>query len=980
LDSLAIQVRDSSREFVYTNKQDAFFYGETNADTRSSWEGFNVFGHEYLDDYMIIVDGKSLDRSQSTAIVYPDYLKRVYPDGIVEEVRLADAIPLFSVTVRSRRKPVQVEIVPLVTDGTQAQDFVVGHREHALMLGRKAHTKRRPTENYPVWLAVSGKDFAADHTSRTLGGRFAPFSMKFSKVKVLTIAFAVADESALADSLCQIYLANPGKYITQRRKRMERLLNDSWVETSDKQFDKALAWAKLSLDALIMNQVTKGIFAGLPWFNNYWGRDTFISLPGATLVTGRFSEAKEILRSFARYQQTDTNTTDFGRIPNIVTTSDKAYNTADGTPRFVLMAKQYVERSGDSAFIAEIYPTILHSIEGTLLHHVDSLGFLTHNDAETWMDAVGTDGPWSPRGNRANDIQALWARQLDAGIWFATQLGDSTSARTWQEKVIQLKRNFPATFLSNGIMADHLTSDGRANIHSRPNQIFVGDLVDDSTRAAIVRTVVSALTYDYGVASLSQDDENFHPYHQYEPYYPKDAAYHNGTVWTWLQGQVISELCRFRKEEIAAKLTANTVHQILDRGAVGTQSELLDAVPRQGEKEPRLSGTFSQAWNLAEFIRNFYDDYLGIHVDRYYHRLVLRPSLPKSFGMVKARINLDDRAFQIEVDQHSNPKTVKVKSPQLEGSGKGVFVIPSTPGTVAEVPFEIESESQISLTVLDTLITLVTSGKNLPMPSNTVYEKIPSFDQILGDIAFATPKIVAGLRSLRGPDYPLISHSRLKSTNPLAEILVDAVDPADDDVGSGSYKYPLHPHFKSGIFDLLRFTVSVDDSNAYFTLNFKALFNPRWHPEYGFQLTYAAIAIDIDGIPGSGVQLVPHNSHYMLNEKYAYEKLILVGGGVRLEDNKGDILAAYIPAQADETNPLGNIETATISFAVPLSYLGKPSTNWTFTVLTGGQDDHGGSGLGEFRTVNRDAGEWNGGGRTRGDESNVYDTLVTPLR
>ncbi len=99
-----------------------------------------------------------------------------------------------------------------------------------------------------------------------------------------------------------------------------------------------------------------------------------------------------------------------------------------------------------------------------------------------------------------------------------------------------------------------------------------------------------------------------------------------------------------------------------------------------------------------------------------------------------------------------------------------------------------------------------------------------------------------------------------------------------------------------------------------------------------------------------------------------------------MEDKSGKIIAAYIPTSPDIASPLGNTETGTISFDLPLAYLGKPAGGWTFTVLTGGQDDHGGSGLGEFRTVNKGAGEWNGGGKTRSDSPNVYDVLITTAK
>ncbi len=977
LEKLAIEVRGKSRAFAYTNKEDAYYYGETNDVNRPSWQGFNVLGHRFLDDYLIVVDGSELDRTQATTLVYPDYLKRVYPNGIIEELRLADTIAVASVTIKSTKAPVRIEFIPLVSDGSELREYSVGHREHVLLLARSSHTKRTPSQDYPVWLAAGARRFEANHTARTIDGKFTPFSLKCGKARTHTIAFAVADDAPTADSLVQTYLGRQGNYALQRRQRMEQLLNDSWAKTDDARFDMALAWAKLSLDALIMNQVTKGIFAGLPWFNNYWGRDTFISLPGATLVTGRFDEARAILRSFALYQQTDTSSTDYGRIPNIITTTDKAYNTADGTPRFVMMAKEYVERSGDSTFMLEIYPTILRSIEGTIKYHMDSLWFLTHKDAETWMDAVGPDGPWSPRGNRANDVQALWAQQLDAGVWFATELGDAKSAREWYDVLARLKKNFTTYFITKDGVVDHLTRDGHGDVHLRPDQIFVGNLLDDSTRACVAQTVLESLTYEYGVASLSQDDDNFHPYHQYEPYYPKDAAYHNGTVWTWLQGQLISELCRFGKQDVASTLTRNSVHQILDRGAVGTQSELLDAVPRPGEKEPRLSGTFSQAWNLAEFIRNFYDDYLGVKFNNYRHTFVLRPSLPAALGKVRARINLGGSSFQIVVDEHANTRSVIVISTTLRQPDTCNVILPTSDGTQAKISFVLPGNSTIHLSQRGKNIAVSTNGKTSSFTRD--FSRIPSYG-ILRQLEFAKPKIKPGLKALRGPSYPLIPHSRIKSTNPLARGLVNVSDPTGDDIGTGAYTYPSHPYFKSGIFDLTHFSVSVDDSNTYFILKFKALSNPGWHPEYGFQLTYAAIAVDTDGVPGSGTRLVPANSSYMLDEKHAFEKLILVGGGVQLQNNAGTILAAYIPLENDGRDPLGTVATSTIRFALPLSYLGRPDSNWTFTVLTGGQDDHGGAGIGEFRTVNETVGEWNGGGKVKPGDPNVYDVLVAPVR
>jgi carbohydrate-binding DOMON domain-containing protein len=192
--------------------------------------------------------------------------------------------------------------------------------------------------------------------------------------------------------------------------------------------------------------------------------------------------------------------------------------------------------------------------------------------------------------------------------------------------------------------------------------------------------------------------------------------------------------------------------------------------------------------------------------------------------------------------------------------------------------------------------------------------------------------------------------------------------------------YPLHPAHVAGSFDLTHFTVSVDDQNAYFRLKFRALSDPGWHPEYGYQLTCTAIAIDTDGKPDSGRDIVDHNARFRLPAGFGYERLILIGGGVRLEDEQGKILAEYVPSAPDVRNPLGNAADGSISFAIPLEYVGKPENEWGFAVLTGGQDDHGGAGLGEFRSVERTAAEWSGGGRLSEGEPNIYDTLFHPRR
>jgi hypothetical protein len=263
-------------------------------------------------------------------------------------------------------------------------------------------------------------------------------------------------------------------------------------------------------------------------------------------------------------------------------------------------------------------------------------------------------------------------------------------------------------------------------------------------------------------------------------------------------------------------------------------------------------------------------------------------------------------------------------------------------------------------------------GINLPFPE---------YPSKLPPPALATPRLREGLISLRGPSYPLLSASEVKAENPTAPLVARATDPEGDDrgiTGGARYLYPQSPLFVPGSFDLREFEVREDSLRLYFSLRFRALSDPGWHPEYGFQLTYAAIAIDTDGLPGSGASDVGENAVYRLPRTSGFERLVLIGGGVRVLDDSGRILCAYTPLPADVAHPLGDASSGVISFALPRALFPGPVGRWTFTLLAGAQDDHGGAGIGEFRTVQPIPSEWNGGGRANPDLPNVYDLLLVP--
>lgn len=304
-DQLVIQVENRTREFFFTNKISGFYYGETNDNARNGWQGWIVSEKKIFSDYEIEFQGKILDRSKSKVSFYPYEIERRYKEGIFETFSLADSLDAILIELKN----IKSNFVFRINGFSSIQSIKFDSNLIKVILERDT---LRLNANSKI---LSVKNYDND--------------LELSIERKNTIRIVIALENPNTKNHDDL-LSSFDDLIRKKKNRIEKLLQRSWVETNDKELNKALAWNKITLDALITNQGMKGIFAGLPWFNNYWGRDTFISLPGATLTQGNFDEAKEILHSFAEAQNCDTSSKYYGRIPNRITLGETIYNTEIG--------------------------------------------------------------------------------------------------------------------------------------------------------------------------------------------------------------------------------------------------------------------------------------------------------------------------------------------------------------------------------------------------------------------------------------------------------------------------------------------------------------------------------------------------------------------------------------------------------------------------------------------------------------------------
>lgn len=434
--------------------------------------------------------------------------------------------------------------------------------------------------------------------------------------------------------------------LQQNNKYFENIENHLIFDFGNESVNKALYWAQQSgLKLCAGGENSRGIWAGLPWFRDNWGRDTFISMPGIFLVNGFFKEAKDVLHCFLLHQMKDPDSKNYGRIPNrYVNDEDVIYNTADGNLWFIKALWQYLQYSGDKEYLNEVWENVKLAIFTDLDRRSNVDGFLLNNDSDTWMDArINGLAPLSARGNRANDIQSLWFEALNIFVILSSIMNSTERVDEIRKVISNLKGMFKELFWDEklNLLADRIDIDGTKDFKIRPNQLFCVNaefnLLDEEIENSITKNSYEKLCMEHGVLSLSSDDVDFHPYHINCNKYHKDAAYHNGAIWLWLSGPMISALTKYNWQNEAWKLTKNHCNQMFNFGCAGSLSENANAA---FDKKGNMiaSGTWSQAWSVSEFTRCFFQDYLGVKPALLMNKLNFAPKIPSEWNSGSAKI------------------------------------------------------------------------------------------------------------------------------------------------------------------------------------------------------------------------------------------------------------------------------------------------------------------------------------------------------
>jgi hypothetical protein len=365
------------------------------------------------------------------------------------------------------------------------------------------------------------------------------------------------------------------------------------IHSREKKEDIALVCAEHSCRSLTIRPQRGlfGIFAGLPWFFQFWTRDELIS--SVYLLTMKeFKAMKDILLKYAHSFGED------GRLPNRLPHAD--LGSADGTGWFgkrlldlvgELKRRDSLEKFFSLQELQDLYRT-LFSAERAIRRICEKDGLIYNRPKETWMD---TDFGGDMRDGARIEIQALHLALLQCVIVIGKQVGEDTKDLETEETL--LRERVRSVFFDGKMLADGY-KDG-VDWTVRPN-VFIAhycypDLLSKKEWKSVFSSALERLWLPWGgLSTIAKDHHLF-----CDTYTGMDnRSYHRGDSWFFLNSMAaicMHDVDKFFFKEYISKIREAASEEILFSGVIGHHAEVSSA------KELSSKGCFAQGWSAALF-------------------------------------------------------------------------------------------------------------------------------------------------------------------------------------------------------------------------------------------------------------------------------------------------------------------------------------------------------------------------------------------
>ena len=465
---------------------------------------------------------------------------------------------------------------------------------------------------------------------------------------------------------CWRYRAAAAKAIWAARRRGHQ---GAVVRARGPRFNEWLRQSRADLALLTTNLATGPYpYAGIPWFSTPFGRDGLITAWQMLWVDP--SLARGVLGYLASRQAADRSAfrdSAPGKIMHETRRGEMAnlkeipfglyYGGVDTTPLFVALAGAYADRTGDLAFIDQLWPSLTAAIawmDAASADHPDGLiayarGAETGLANQGWKDSEDSishaDGRFPAGPIALVEVQGYAFAAYRAMADLAERRGDAAAAR-WRARAERMRQAVERCFWMDeqgfyGVAVDGEGRLCRTLTTNAGHLLFVGLPSTERAEAVAGKLLSGLFLTGWGLRTLASSEVRHNP-----------MSYHNGSVWPH-----DTAICAAGMSRYGHRANARVVLEAMFRAASHFDMrlpELFCGFPRAAGEPPIAYpvACMPQAW-AAGSVFMVLQACLGLEIDGWSGRLsLMHPRLPHGVDRLAIRgLELGDERVTLKLSQ-----------------------------------------------------------------------------------------------------------------------------------------------------------------------------------------------------------------------------------------------------------------------------------------------------------------------------------------
>lgn len=420
------------------------------------------------------------------------------------------------------------------------------------------------------------------------------------------------------------------------------------IESSDTLFNRAYRWALVSVDKFFCHtpSIGKSMMSGYwttargwngghevsgrPGYAWYFARDT--ELTGIAMNDyGDYGKVRDILETFGKYQDPD------GKVYHELTTSGSAhYDASDATPLYLVLAGDYLRKTGDAEFIRSQWPNLKKALG--FCYSTDTDGDLlieNTNVGHGWQEG------WQLYGAHTEVyLAALWAQALREASYMASVLGEERLETKSREDMATVKRlinenfwNDSMQFFNHGLMKDGSYQEQKCVLGGTP---LLFNLTDSAKAVNTAGNFSNKyFSTDWGVRMVGYDS----------PYYFL-GGYNYGNIWPFHTGCAALAECRAGLRYQGFRHAYGTL-RLFEGWDYGNISEVI-----LGDKLQFTGICPHQQWSSSMSLLPLYEGMLGLGIDALKDSLTLAPAFPADWSFARVKnIRIRDNRVRLDYER-----------------------------------------------------------------------------------------------------------------------------------------------------------------------------------------------------------------------------------------------------------------------------------------------------------------------------------------